>query len=217
MNMAEAFTLPAMNDYVYLVRHCEVNNPEGIVYADLDGYGLTELGRAQAADAATRLPQQPTIVSSPLERAVETAGIIAAAVSASVVIDDELTEWYLGRRWAGHVWVSLDDDFPGELTAYLDHPDRLPFSDESLAALADRVVGRVRRHRAAVVGPLVIVSHQDPIQAGRLALTGRPLGELHRDKPGHGAVITFEEAGSVWLEQGMWAPPQGALFPPIDS
>ena len=205
------------SELTFLIRHGEVNNPEGVVYADLDGYGLTELGRAQAANAATRLPPQPTIISSPLERAVETAGIIAAAVSASVVIDDELTEWYLGRRWAGHVWEALDDDFPGELTAYLDHPDRLPFSDESLEALADRIVGRVRWHRTEVIGPLVIVSHQDPIQAGRLSLTGRPLGELHRDKPGHASVITFEEAGSVWLEQGMWAPPQGALFPPIDS
>ncbi len=206
-----------MNHHVYLIRHGEVHNPGGIVYADLDGYGLTELGRAQATEAATRLPPQPTIVSSPLQRAVETAGIIAAAVSASVVIDDELTEWHLGRRWAGHVWESLDDDFPGELTAYLDDPTRLPFSDESLEALANRVAGRVRRHRDDVVGPLVIVSHQDPIQAGRLALTGKPLGDLHRDKPGHGAVITVEDAEGVWLEHGMWAPRQGALFPPIDS
>ena len=202
---------------VYLIRHGEVHNPKGIVYADLDGYELSELGSAQAAKAATRLPKRPTIVSSPLQRAVETAGIIAAAVSASVVIDDELTEWYLGRRWAGHVWESLDDDFPGELTAYFDHPTRLPFSDESLEALATRIAGRVRRHREDVVGPLVIVSHQDPIQAGRLALTDRPLGELHRDKPGHCAVITVEQERDAWREHGMWAPRQGALFPPVNS
>ena len=213
--MASALTLPAMNDYVYLMRHGEVHNPQGIVYADLDGYRLSDLGRAQVAQAARRLPTRPTIVSSPLQRAVETAEVIAAEVDAPVVIDDDLTEWHLARRWAGHVWSLLDDDFPGELTAYLDHPASLPFADESLHALAERIATTVRRHRASTTGPLVIISHQDPIQAGRLALTGKPLPDLHRDKPGHAAIVTLQSAGVDWVERGMWAPASGRPFPPI--
>jgi len=200
----------------YLVRHGEVHNPDRIVYADLDGYRLSELGRAQAAAAARRLPAGSAIVASPLERAVETASIIASELGTTVAVDEDVTEWHLGRRWAGHVWESLDDDFPGELTAYLERPADLPFSPETLEALADRVAGAVRRHRDTTESPLVIVSHQDPIQAARLALTGVPLTDLHNDKPPHAAVITLQGSGSGdWHEVGMWAPDQGVVFPPI--
>jgi broad specificity phosphatase PhoE len=200
----------------FLIRHGEVHNPEGVVYADLEGFGLSELGRAQAAATATRLPAGSTIVASPLQRAAETANIIAGDSAASVTVDEDLTEWLLGRRWAGEIWESIDKRFPGELTAYLDHPHQLDFAEETLDALAARVAGAVRRHRLAAQGPLVIVSHQDPIQAARLALTGRTLADLHQDKPGHAAVVTLEGSGDGhWDEVAMWAPAQGEVFPPI--
>jgi broad specificity phosphatase PhoE len=198
---------------VYLVRHGEVDNPDGIVYADLPGYGLSELGRTQATQTARRIPSGATVVSSPLQRAVETAATITG--NGAFVIDDDLTEWRLGRRWAGHVWSLIDEAFPGELTAYLEHPDDLPFAEESLAELADRITEVVHRRRTAVSGPLVIVSHQDPIQAGRLALTGRPLSELQIDKPGHASVITLQAVDGTWRELEFWAPTQGTVFPPV--
>lgn len=200
----------------FLIRHGEVHNPEGVVYADLEGFGLSELGRAQAAATATRLPAASTIVASPLQRAVETANIIAGDIGASVAVDEDLTEWRLGRRWAGEVWESIDERFPGELTAYLDHPHQLDFGEETLDALAARVAGAVRRHRLAAHGPLVIVSHQDPIQAARLDLTGRVLTDLHQDKPGHAAIVTLSGTGDgPWDEVAMWAPAQGEVFPPV--
>jgi broad specificity phosphatase PhoE len=200
----------------FLVRHGEVHNPEGVVYADLDGFGLSELGRAQASATAARLPTGSSIVASPLQRAAETANIIAGEFATSVTVDEDLTEWHLGRRWAGETWESIDERFPGELTAYLDHPHQLDFAGETLAALAARVADAVRRHRSAAYGPLVIVSHQDPIQAARLALTGRTLTDLHQDKPGHAAIITLEGSGDgTWDEVAMWAPAQGEVFPPI--
>lgn len=207
-----------MADLTYLVRHGEVLNPDHIVYADLDGFGLSALGRSQAAEAATRLPPGSTIVSSPLERAVETSEIIAAALDTSVGLDEELVEWHMPRRWAGEVWEAIDTRFPGELTAYLEHPHDLPFAEESLDALAGRVADAVRRHRREVNGPLVIVSHQDPLQAVRLELTGRPLATLQQNKPGHGSVITLEGTGDgEWRKLSMWAPAQGEMFPPIES
>jgi probable phosphoglycerate mutase len=200
----------------FLIRHGEVHNPEGVVYADLEGFGLSAVGRAQAAAAATRLPAGSTIVASPLQRAVETANVIAGDIAASVAVDEDLTEWHLGQRWAGEIWESIDERFPGELTAYLDHPHELDFATETLDALAARVAGAVRRHRLAAQGPLVIVSHQDPIQAARLALTGRTLTDLHQGKPGHAAVITLEDSGDgPWDEVAMWAPAQAEVFPPI--
>lgn len=202
-----------MSEVAYLVRHGEVENPDGVVYADLPGYGLSEFGRTQAAEAARWLPSDATVVSSPLQRAVETARFIADGDP--VLVDDELTEWHLGRHWAGEVWARLDEVFPGELTAYLNHPHDLSFADESLAALANRIAGAIERHRRSVTGPLVVVSHQDPIQAGRLALTGKPLSSLQNDKPGHASVITLEFDDGRWRELELWEPTQGAVFPPV--
>jgi hypothetical protein len=51
----------------------------------------------------------------------------------------------------------------------------------------------------------VIVSHQDPIQAGRLRLVGAPLSDLHQDKPGHGAVVTMRP-GTAWRLETVWEP-----------
>ena len=215
------WTLPTLSPmtsaaHTFLVRHGEVLNPHGVVYADLAGYPLSDRGRSQVTEAASHLPPRSRIVTSPLQRAVETAGIIAVGLDATMEVDQALTEWRFASRWAGHRWEALDNAFPGELDAYLDHPDRLPFGDESLDALAERVVGAIVRHRDAADGPLVIVSHQDPIQAGRLSLTGRPLTDLHQDKPAHASIVTLEGKGATrWVERELWAPATGDPFPPI--
>jgi len=192
---------------IYLVRHGEVSNPEHIVYADLPGFPLSPTGRRQAEYVAERLPDHPTIVASPLDRAVETATIIAESRSGRIFVDDSLTEWGLSTRWAGHPWDTLDEVFPGELAAYLEHPMDLPFSPESLTELAKRIEGAVRGHLAITNGPLILVSHQDPIQAARLTFTDRPLSDLNRDKPQHAGVIELEARSTVpWFECTMWAP-----------
>lgn len=203
------------NDGILLVRHGEVRNPDHVVYADLAGFPLSATGRRQASDVAERLPRHATVVASPLDRAVETAGIIADRTNGHVVVDDALTEWALGSRWAGCVWEELDDSFPGELAAYLKHPEDLPFSPESLVELARRVGGAVLRHRDDSEGPLVFVSHQDPIQAARLSLTGRPLDGLNRSKPMHAEFIELTPTGTErWIERASWAPEQEPVLPP---
>ena len=113
----------------------------------------------------------------------------------------------------------LPNVFPGELEAYLEHPADLTFADESIDQLGERV--------AAVVGQLAarhpderiaVVSHQDPIQAGRLKLRGIPLEELHLNRPGHCDVLTLEP-GQPWREVGYWVPqlegPPPPEWPPV--
>jgi len=199
---------------VFLVRHGEVLNPEHVVYADLPGVPLSPAGRRQAEYSAERLPQHATVVTSPVERAVETATIIAERRHGQLVLDESLSEWGLGMRWAGHTWESLEEVYPGELTAYLDHPEHLPFLPESLAALATRVGDAVKSHQSAASGPLIVVSHQDPIQAARLSLTGRPLADLNRNKPKHAGVIELEPRPMLsWVECTVWAPDQHTVGP----
>ena len=194
---------------IVLVRHGEVANPHHVVYADLDGFSLSSRGVRQAEVAAERLAAAPVelVVSSPLTRATETAAAIARPHGCAVVVDERLTEWRLSSRWAGVRWEELPDRFPGELEAYLEHPHDLSFTQESIAAVAVRMRAAVA-DRSAQRQCVVFVSHQDPVQAARLALTGRSLSALPHGKPGHAAVITLTNTRARWSEQGLWEPPQ---------
>jgi broad specificity phosphatase PhoE len=121
-------------------------------------------------------------------------------------------------RWAGVRWEDLPTAFPGELEAYLDHPADLPFTPEPIAAAARRVAAMVDDlGRAHPGGRAILVSHQDPIQAARLLLTGGRLESLHRDKPAHGSVLTLTP-GSPWQAAAAWSPPgPAAPFPPVSD
>lgn len=201
---------------LYLVRHGEVENPDHLVYADLQGFGLSQRGKSQAAAIGDHLRTTgiTTIFTSPLERAQETARVISGATGATVITDAGLTEWRIADRWAGRHWESLDDEFPGELEAYLDHPHDLSFAPESLVEVAARMEAALRG-APAVGTSTAVVSHQDPIQALRRSVTGHGFRDFHIGKPGHGGVVTL--VADPWTEVGYWEPDQGLAFPPAPS
>jgi broad specificity phosphatase PhoE len=203
---------------VHLVRHGEVENPDHIVYADLQEFGLSTNGQAQASEAAAFLADRPisAVCTSPLTRAVQTAMAIAIPHRIEIDVVDDLGEFGLSMRWRGLRWEELDHLFPEEVAAYLDHPWDLPFSPESLNEMAGRMESAVRsRHLAYPEGELVVVSHQDPVQAALFSLTGRPFSSFSSDKPGHAEVITLEP-GTPWRETTRWVPAtDSGLFPPL--
>ena len=206
--------------HLCLVRHGEVLNPDGVVYASIDGFGLSSTGRDQAVATAEYLAdvRVEVVVCSPLERARQTADAIAAATGAALEIDDRLTEWRLADRWAGTRWDQLMELRPGELEAYLADPQSLPFSPEPLSAVAKRVAEAAMEAANATGGNVTLVSHQDPIEAGRRILAGRDLDDFHRAKPAHGAVVTLERlrpTSAVWIEAAYWEPQKGHAFPPF--
>lgn len=197
-----------MAELVHLVRHGEVHNPHHLAYASLPGFRLSALGVRQAREAGRYLARRPiqAVWSSPLARAMETAKNLAAPHQSNIRVLPDLVEWRLLDRWAGHPWEKLAELFPGEVEAYLHHPWDLDFASETLEELADRIAGAVRKVEGTTTGgEVAVVGHQDPIQAGRLALTGRPLDQLFRDRPGHGTVITLRP-GSSWTEIRRWDP-----------
>jgi broad specificity phosphatase PhoE len=197
-----------------------VENPRHVVYADLPGFGLSTLGLEQAAAAGIHLASSSVsaVLSSPLERAVATAKRIAAPHDLSVVTDARLTEWRLGQQWAGIVWEDLPSERPGELEAYLAAPEALGFVAESLDDLAQRMIA-VMNESASLGGAVVLVSHQDPVQAARRIATGGSLRSFHETKPGHASITTLEPADTNegWVEVDYWAPDQGHEFPPVSS
>ena len=177
---------------VLLVRHGHSSaNGEGILAGRLPGIHLTDRGREQADQLADRFRGLPVsrVVSSPLERCLETAAPLAAALGVEVTVDDDLQEcaygaWTgrpLGELAKGPLWATVQDD---PETAQFPTDDR--YAAESLRVMSDRVVAAVRRHDAEVKESSgdsalwVAVTHGDLLKAVLADATGAGLGHFQR-------------------------------------
>ncbi len=158
---------------MHLVRHGEVANPTGVIYGRLPGYNLSERGRRQAEAAAERLANEDigAVWASPLERAQETAGAIAARHGIEIATDDRLLE-------SGSTLQGISRNVVGVLISpkrwwSLRNPMR-PSWGESFGEIRARMLDVIEEALAAADGrDVVMVSHQTPVLVARLALAGR--------------------------------------------
>jgi broad specificity phosphatase PhoE len=169
---------------VHLLRHGEVFNPDHILYGRLPGFPLSLRGRQQADIAAKYLSTRPIgyVVSSPLERARQTAAPIAAEFGLEVAIDERLIEAgneLEGKRITGGKGLLSD---VGNWK-YFRNPVR-PSWGEPYEEIAARMLAAVLDATdtvAALAGPdepapqAVCVSHQLPIYVLRRAMEGQHL------------------------------------------
>ena len=159
---------------VHLMRHGEVHNPAKILYGRLPGFRLSDAGAEMAVVAAKWFAGRDVthLVSSPLERAQQTAAPIAEEFSLPVTIDERLIE--AGNAFEG-LRVGVGD---GALRAprhwwKLRNPFR-PSWGEPYVEIAARMLAAVEAARDAARGhEAVLVSHQLPIWTVRLHLQGR--------------------------------------------
>ncbi|AWV48680.1 phosphoglycerate mutase [Mycobacterium leprae Kyoto-2] len=166
----------AEHNRVHVVRHGEVDNPTGILYGRLAGFGLSETGRAQVAAVADALADRDVVavIASPLQRAQETAAPIAEKHNLPVDTDPDLIEsvsFFEGRRvglggstWRDpRLWWQLRNPFT-------------PSWGESYIEIAARMTTAMDKARTRGAGhEVVCVSHQLPVWTLRLHLTGKRL------------------------------------------
>lgn len=160
---------------VHLLRHGEVENPQKVLYGRLPGYHLSERGQAMARRIAEHLADHDItrIVSSPMERAQETAAPLAAKLGLIVDIDDRLIE--------------ADNKFQGLTVGVGDGALSKPkywrwLWNPFTPSWGEPYVEVSRRMRLAVAAAVeagrghetVLVSHQMPIWIARLAAEHRP-------------------------------------------
>ncbi|MBA2811689.1 bifunctional RNase H/acid phosphatase [Streptomyces sp. KM273126] len=145
---------------------------------------LSDVGRYQAERVAAALAARGTIqaiVSSPLARCRETAGIVAARLGLRVGVDDGLRETGFGA-WEGLTFGEVRERYPEDLDAWLGSPGAQPTGGgESFEAVAQRVaVTRDELVTAYAGRTVLLVSHVTPIKTlVRLAL-GAPPESLFR-------------------------------------
>lgn len=159
---------------VHLLRHGEVHNPGGVLYGRLPGYHLSELGQRMAERAASWFGGRPVthLVSSPLERAQETAEPTAEAFGLEPLVDARVVE--AGNQFEGKTFGVGDGAlWHPAIWWRLRNPWR-PSWGEPYALIAARMLAAAADARDAARGTeAVIVSHQLPVWIARCAVEGR--------------------------------------------
>jgi broad specificity phosphatase PhoE len=196
---------------VHLLRHGEVSNPGGVLYGRLPGFHLSEDGLLMAKAAAGFLAGRDVavLVSSPMERALETAAPLAAQFGLEVGVDERLIEPW--NHFEGTTFGVGD----GALSKpshwrYLLNPFR-PSWGEPYADIAARMHVAMSAAASAARGrEAVCVSHQLPIWVARRAAEGRHLWH----HPGHRqcalvSVTSFTYRGDT-ITGVKYAEPAGA-------
>ncbi len=167
-------------DLVHLVRHGEVYNPDRVLYGQLPGFGLSELGHRMAALAAESLQGRPisTLAASPLQRTQESAAPWAARFGLDVRLDERLIE--PRNRFEGtNVRRGLRDprNWP-----YLVGPWR-PTWGEAFTSIRRRMMAAVAEAYAeADGGEAVLVTHQLPIWMVARTVARKPLAHDPRER-----------------------------------
>jgi probable phosphomutase (TIGR03848 family) len=189
---------------VLLIRHGRTYaNEQGVLAGTAEGTLLDDTGMAQAKAVGQDLSglAPSAIISSPLERTMQTATLIAESLqrpdsqSFSIVQEPRLLECNYGD-WTGK---SLSDLASEELwRAVQDHPSSVTFPGEfgeSMASMQSRAVTAIR-HWNDVLGPealYIAVSHGDVIKSIIADALGSHLDHFQRIRidPGSVSVIRY--------------------------
>lgn len=199
---------------VHLVRHGEVHNPDKLLYGRLPGYRLSELGRAQACQVARALAGNDVtfVVSSPLERALETAAPIAAGHGLEVAPDERLIEAdnvFQGLR------VAVGDGVLRQPRHWrkLYNPVR-PSWGEPYVQIAQRMLAAAQDARERAAGhEAVCVSHQLPIWTLRRFVEGKRLWHDPRRRQCSLASVTSLVFDGAELTHLAYSEPAGGSAP----
>ena len=154
-----------------LVRHGRTAaNAAGLLQGRHD-HPLDDVGTAQAAAIARALGPVGQVVSSPLARAVATAG----ALSGDVVVDERWIELDYGV-YDGRAQTDLAADVWDHWRA---DPSYAPPEGESLLDLDARVAGALEDLAPrAMTDDVVVVSHVSPIKAAIAWAVGSTVGVM---------------------------------------
>ena len=211
-----------------LVRHGQSTyNVEGRLPGQLPGIPLTDEGRRQAQRAAIALAGLPlgAVVSSPLERARETADIIARGWALPTRLDARLMDIDVGA-WSGEKLDDLNKTDP-RWKAFAEHPDQAPEGVESFPEVQARAVASVEDIRQdTALGPyVVLVAHADVVKLILAHYTGLETERARFLVVGNASIsaLAFPPKGEPhllalnWNALPEWLSPPAAPAAPVET
>jgi broad specificity phosphatase PhoE len=205
---------------IHLVRHGEVDNPNGVLYGRLPNFALTALGRqmaqASAAELASSSANITRLISSPLLRTLQSARPISEQLNLSVSTENliiEPTNIFEGKK-VGLATVSANPAYLLKL-----YNPFQPSWGEPYKQIVKRMTEALRRAwDETATGEVVMVSHQLPIWAVHLAASGKPLWHDPRSRRCDLSSITsFEFQNNKLVEVDYRDPAKALRTGAIDS
>lgn len=156
---------------IYLIRHGAYENPLHIFHERSPGFSLSPEGKKQVARIAGFLKTKPitAIYSSRLDRARQTAEIIAGKFKLPVWTDERLLDIRSPLR-------GKSIDYLNALDSYFYHPVFIAAGGETMEGLFDRMDHFIRQKASDHPGEhIVVVSHGDGIMTVATKYSGKPL------------------------------------------
>ena len=208
-----------MKQTLLFIRHGQTTwNVEHRLPGQLPGVTLNDTGRKQAARLADALHILPinTIISSPLERARDTAEIIAQGRGLNVQFEPDLMDINVGH-WAGKIYDDLAKNDPAWKTFVRD-PGVAPEGVETFPQVQQRAMAAIERRRKqeASSAYLTFVTHADVIKlliAHYTGLEAVRAGTLFIDNASVSLVELDSDQRPRVVAIG-WNPHPGWLKPP---
>lgn len=213
-------TQKSMKQTLLFIRHGQTTwNVEHILPGQLPGIALTEAGREQAERLAEALKILPitAVISSPLERARDTASYLAGALELPVLIDDDLKDTDVGH-WAGKNYNELLKQDPA-WKEYVRDPTKAPEGIETFPQVQQRAIAAVERWlgREEAGNYPAFVAHADVVKlllAHYMGLDPARASWLYIDNASVSIVELEPEQRSRVVSVG-WSPRPGWLRPPV--
>lgn len=186
-----------METKVLLIRHGVTDwHAQGRVLGQRD-VPLSQAGVEQMNEAAAAIEGVAVaeIITSPLQRALQSAEILGRRYGIEVARDPRLTDFQLGR-WSGMATAEIAA--APEYQRFLDNPtsDRIP-GGESLEEIRRRAVAAVEQ--AITDNPsgdaIAVVSHAGVIRVVLAHYLGSPVQNYHRLRvsPGSVSILSFAD------------------------
>jgi probable phosphoglycerate mutase len=191
--------------YVLLIRHGE-NDWVGTdrLAGRTPGVHLNEKGQQQAKELATVLAKQPiaAIYSSPLERCLETAQPLAAALDMHIQHTDGLLEVDYGE-WRGANLKELGQLPAWKMVQHFPSTFRFP-NGETLREVQARAVSAIEQIRVQHPNQVIaLYSHGDVIRTTLAHYLGTPLDLIQRNIVSTASVSILSFANDVPAVLGM--------------
>jgi len=180
-------TQTGMKQTLLFIRHGQTTwNEQQKLPGQLPGISLTDKGKRQAAELAEALKEVPisAIISSPLERAHETAEYLAQGRDLVIQLEPGLMDTDVGR-WAGRNYNELSKN-DAEWKAYVHDPTVAPEGIETFPEVQRRALAAIEywRVQESTGQYPAFVAHADVVKLLIAHYTGLPV----------------ERAGSIFID-----------------
>jgi probable phosphoglycerate mutase len=195
-----------MRTIFHLIRHAAHDRIGTVLVGRLNGVHLSLAGRAEAKELARAFAREEisAVISSPRERAQETAEPIAQELGLTMRISNALDEVNFGG-WQGQSFSGLAGDQGWQRWNTFRSMTRPP-RGEMIAEVQSRMMGEMLHlHATDPGGEFILVSHAEPIRASLLLVLGlsADLWSRIEIEPASISTIVLDETGGRILRMNM--------------